>query len=88
MCRTLCTYVEKARTKMKISYIKLRHLLLDRNMKMTRLAKKAGICEAVAAKLNKDQKVSLTVLLKICETLKCNFGDIIDAVPNNSTDQK
>jgi len=81
-------YVEKESVNMKISYIKLRHLLLDKRMKMSTLAKKADICEAVAAKLNKDQKVSLTVLLKICETLKCNIGDIIDAVPKNASDQK
>jgi len=30
------------------------------------------------AKLSKNQPVSMEVLMKICEKLNCNFGDIVD----------
>ena len=32
------------------------------------------------AKLGKNQIVSIEVLLKICEALDCNIGDIVDAI--------
>ena len=39
------------------------------------------IKEYIEAKLGKNQNVTLPVLLSICEYLKCDFGDIMEAVP-------
>lgn len=35
------------------------------------------------AKLGKNENVTLPVLLNICEYLECDFGDIMEAVPEN-----
>jgi len=68
---------------MKISYKKLRHLMVDRNISRIDLAHMAGISAPVAGKLQKDEPVAVSVLLRLCEALNCDIGDIAEAVPDN-----
>ena len=49
-------------------------------MKKTELAKAIGIGQNTLAKLSKNQNVSMDVLIRICEVLNCNIGDIVDVV--------
>ena len=60
-----------------ISYNKLWHLLLDKNMKKTELCEKAGISSSTIAKLGKNEIVTLDVLERICALLKCDIGDVL-----------
>ncbi len=69
---------------MTVSYNKLFKLLIDKNMKKTELAKATGIGQNTLAKLSKNQNVSMDVLIRICEVLNCNIGDIVEFVPDNS----
>lgn len=39
--------------------------------------------QSTFAKLGKNQNVTLPVLLSICEYLKCDFGDIMEALPDD-----
>ena len=68
---------------MAVSYKKLWKLLIDRDMKKKDLCEAAGISHASVAKLGKNENVTLPVLLNICEYLECDFGDIMEAVPEN-----
>lgn len=63
---------------MKVSYDKLWKILIDKKMKKYQLREKAHISSNSVAKLSKDEFVSMEVLMKICETLDCNIGDICD----------
>ena len=65
---------------MRISYNKLWKMLIDKNMKKSDLKEKAGISSASIAKLGKGDNITTDVLLRICEYLDCNIGDICDAV--------
>jgi putative transcriptional regulator len=65
---------------MPISYNKLWKLLIDKKMKRIELMNAAGIGTSTLSKLGKDQYVSMEVLVKICKTLNCNIGDIVDIV--------
>lgn len=65
---------------MHVSYNKLWKLLIDKDMKKKNLQEIAKLSSSSIAKLGKNQIVSVEVLLKICEALDCNIGDIIDAV--------
>ena len=47
------------------------------------LARISGISSTAVAKLKKDESVSLSVLLRVCEALSCDIGDIAEAVPDN-----
>lgn len=63
---------------MAVSYVKLWKLLLDRGIKRTDLILMAGISTNILAKLGKNDFVSMESLEKICKSLNCNIGDIVD----------
>lgn len=65
---------------MKACYNKLLKLLIDRNMTKTELRKKAKISSSTLAKIGKQEMVSSDVLMKICNTLKCDIADIVELV--------
>ena len=65
----------------KVSYKKLWHLLIDRDMKKTDLKKIANISPATLANMAADRHVSMDVLERLCTALDCDFSDIIEAVP-------
>lgn len=69
---------------MKLSYKKLWVMLVERDMKKTEFAKKAGISSASMAKLGKGANITTDVLVKICEELKCDISDIVEIVPDDS----
>ena len=66
---------------MAISYNKLWKLLIDRKMSKADLRRAAGIAPNTMTKLNRDEEVSMTVLIKICTALGANIGDIMDLIP-------
>ena len=57
---------------MSVSYKKLWHLLLDRDMKKKDLAKVSGISPYTINKLNGDGNVTVEVIEKICLALDCD----------------
>lgn len=65
---------------MPVSYNKLWKILIDKRMNRTDLKDAAGIGTTTLSKLGKDQFVSMEVLVKICDTLDCNIGDIVDYI--------
>lgn len=65
---------------MEVSYKKLWKLLIDKDMKKKDLQANAGISWATVTKLSKGETVSMEVLMKICKTLDCNIGDIMDLI--------
>lgn len=66
---------------MEISYRKLWKVLIDKDMKKKDLQAAAGISWASVTKLSKGESVSMEVLMKVCKTLECNIGDIMDLIP-------
>ena len=66
---------------MKVRYNKLWKLLIDKEMKKSQLREAIGASKGTFAKLGKNENVTLPVLLNICEYLECDFGDIMEAVP-------
>lgn len=67
---------------MAVSYKKLFHLLIDRNMTAAELQKKAGYSANISTRLRNNTYVSLESIEKICGVLKCNMDDVIEFVPN------
>ena len=64
-------------TTMIISYDNLWKTLIDKKMNKTELAKKAKISSSTIAKMTRGEPVAMTVLVKICDTLNCDVGDIL-----------
>ena len=63
---------------MPVSYDKLWKLLIDKKMNRTDLKEMAGISFNVLAKMGKGEFISMESLYKICLSLNCNVGDIIE----------
>lgn len=69
---------------MKISYKKLWLLLIEKEISKVELRRNLNIASGTMTKLNKNEEVSLSVLLRICGYLNCDIGDICEAVAANN----
>lgn len=65
---------------MRISYKKLWMQLIQRDITKVQMRRDLGIAAGTMSKLNKGEEVSLSVLLRICDYLNCDIGDICEAV--------
>lgn len=72
---------------MKISYKKLWKLLIDKDMMKKDLQKEAGISWATMTKMSKGETVSTEVLMKVCQVLHCNVGDVVDFVEKEENEE-
>lgn len=67
---------------MGISYNKLFKLLIDRKMKKKDLQELAGLSATTVSKLGKNEFVSMDVIVKICDALKVDVGEISQDADN------
>ena len=65
---------------MAVSYKKLWHLLIDRDLKKQDLRTMSGIAPASMAKLSKGETVTTETLEKICNALECDVSDIMEII--------
>lgn len=78
------TLVIDRRRDVKISYKKLWILLIEKNISPATLRKDLNIATGTMTKMRRNEEVALSVLLRICDYLDCNIGDICDAVREES----
>ena len=64
---------------MAANYNKLWKLLIDKGMTKTELRMKTGMSTSTLAKMSNNENVSMEIILRICEILECNVGDVMDA---------
>ena len=64
----------------KISYKRLWVQLIERDISRPTLKRDVNLSSGTMCKLNKVEDVSLSVLLRICDYLNCDIGDICEAV--------
>lgn len=68
---------------MAVNYNKLWKLLIDKGMTKTQLQKQVEMSSATLAKMSKNETVSMDTLLRICQTLNCEFDDIVEIKKEN-----
>ena len=66
---------------MAVSYKKLWHILLDRDMKKKNFQELAGLTGYAMNRLSRDENVTTDVLVRICNALQCDVSDIMEFVP-------
>ena len=71
---------------MAVSYNRLWKLLIDRNMKKKDLRNISGISSSSIAKMGRNECVNTDVLVKICDSLDCDFADIMENRTINEKD--
>ena len=67
---------------MAFNYNGLWKLLIDKKMMKKDLMALTDINSTTMAKMGKELPVSMEILGRICETLQCNIGDIVEYIPN------
>ena len=67
---------------MAVSYKKLFHLLIDKNMTNAELMEKGGFSANIITRLKRDQYVALDSIERICYALNCDVDDILEFIPD------
>ncbi len=65
---------------MAVTYTKLWHILIDRNMKKKDLQEAAGLTNHAMLKLRNNQDITTETIGKICKALECQMDDIMEFV--------
>ena len=60
-----------------IRYNKLWKILVDKKLSKADLRKAIGAAPNTLTKLRRDEEVSMSILIRICEYLDCDIGDIV-----------
>lgn len=68
---------------MSVSYKRLWHILIDKDMKKKDLMEKANISDYTIRKLNRGDNVTTDVLVRICHALDCHIEDIMEVLPED-----
>ena len=69
---------------MAVSYKKLFHLLVDRDMTAVQLQQQAGYSANITTRLKKNAYISLESVEKICRALDCTLDDIVELMPDDA----
>ena len=67
---------------MAVSYKKLFHLLVDRDMTAVQLQQQAGYSANITTRLRKNIYISLESMEKICKALDCKVDDVVEFIPD------
>lgn len=73
---------------MRFSYNKLWKLLIDRGINKKTLREMSGISATSVAKLGKGGNVNTDVLLRICSSLNCDVGDIMEFIREENYEEQ
>ena len=65
---------------MPIRYDRLWKLLIDKKMNRTELKEASGISFNVLARMGKNEPVSMESIEKVCRTLGCDIGDVMEII--------
>lgn len=67
---------------MAVSYKKLFHLLIEKEMSNADLQKQAGFSANIITRLKRNEYIKLQSIESICMVLNCGVDDILDFVPD------
>ncbi len=65
---------------MRVSYNKMWKLLIDKKMTKADIRRMTNLSSCTMTRLNHDEPVSLTVMLKIAEVLNADISDLCEFV--------
>ena len=73
---------------MAVSYKKLFHLLVDRDMTAVQLQQQAGYSANITTRLKKNVYISLESVENICRALNCKVDDIVEFVTDDTEENQ
>lgn len=70
---------------MKVSYKRLWVMLIEKDITKVQLKRDLGLSPGTMSKLAKGEEVSMSVLIRICEYLDCDIGDVCQLIPEKES---
>ena len=67
-----------------VSYKKLWKLLIDKDMTKTQLRITSGVSSSTMAKMTRGEDIQVSVLVRLCQILTCDVGDIVQFIPDDA----
>jgi DNA-binding Xre family transcriptional regulator len=67
---------------MAVSYKKLFHLLIEKEMSNSDLQKQAGFSANIITRLKRNEYVKLQTIESICKVFNCKVDDILEFTPD------
>ncbi len=68
---------------MAVSYKKLFHLMIEKDMTNAKLQQQAGFSANIITRLKRNSYISLESIESICRVMNCKVDDILEFVPEN-----
>ena len=68
---------------MSVSYKKLQHLLIEREMSHADLMREAHISANIISKIKKGQYIALDKVESVCNAMECMPNDMLVFLPDN-----
>lgn len=72
---------------MAVSYKRLFHLLIERDMTTTNLQQQAGFSSNIVPRMKRNGYVSLETIESIYRALDCGVDDILEFVPGDGVEK-
>ena len=69
---------------MAVSYKKLFHMMIEKEMTNAELQQKAGFSANVITRLKRNGYISLESIENICRVMDCGVDDILEFVPDEN----
>ncbi len=69
---------------MAVSYKKLFHLLIERDMTTAQLQQQAGFSANIITRMKRNGYLSLDTIESICRTMNCGVDDILEFLPEET----
>lgn len=69
---------------MAVSYKKLFHMLIEKDMTTAQLQQKAGFSANIITRMKRNGYLSLDTIESICRVMNCGVDDILEFVPSSS----
>ena len=68
---------------MAVSYKKLFHMMIEKDMSNAQLREPAGFSANIMTRLKRGSYLSLESIERICGVMNCGVDDILEFIPNN-----
>lgn len=68
---------------MAVSYKKLFHMMIEKDMSNAQLMEQAGFSANIMTRLKRGSYLSLESIERICGVMNCGVDDILEFIPNN-----
>ena len=72
---------------MSVSYKKLQHILIEREISNSQLMRQANISANIISKIKNGQYIALEKVESICNALDCTPNDILVFLPDENEDK-